>query len=111
MLRMGQAEMNVQKPKHPSVILLAHRITCCCPRPQGQLYVSTLSELVEVPVANCTNYQSCGECILSRDPYCGWNGRQCVDIRSAPANKYELVCSVMCHLSLNYFMNCKYMDR
>ncbi|XP_037538815.1 sema domain, immunoglobulin domain (Ig), transmembrane domain (TM) and short cytoplasmic domain, (semaphorin) 4Ba [Nematolebias whitei] len=54
---------------------------------KGQLYVSTLSELVEVPVANCTNYQSCGECILSRDPYCGWNGRQCVDIRSAPANK------------------------
>ncbi|XP_013858996.1 sema domain, immunoglobulin domain (Ig), transmembrane domain (TM) and short cytoplasmic domain, (semaphorin) 4Ba [Austrofundulus limnaeus] len=54
---------------------------------KGRLYVSSLSELVEVPVSNCTNYQSCGECILSRDPYCAWNGRQCVDIRSAPANK------------------------
>ncbi|XP_017261688.1 sema domain, immunoglobulin domain (Ig), transmembrane domain (TM) and short cytoplasmic domain, (semaphorin) 4Ba [Kryptolebias marmoratus] len=54
---------------------------------KGQLYVSSLSELVEVPVANCSNYQSCGECILSRDPYCAWNGKQCVDIRTAPAKK------------------------
>uniref|UniRef100_A0A673CH00 Semaphorin-4B-like n=1 Tax=Sphaeramia orbicularis TaxID=375764 RepID=A0A673CH00_9TELE len=44
---------------------------------KGRLYVSSFSELVEVPVANCSNYQSCGECILSRDPYCAWNGRQC----------------------------------
>uniref|UniRef100_A0A3P8TK21 Sema domain-containing protein n=1 Tax=Amphiprion percula TaxID=161767 RepID=A0A3P8TK21_AMPPE len=51
---------------------------------KGRLYVSSFSELVEVPVANCTNYQSCGECILSRDPYCGWNGRQCVDVRRSP---------------------------
>ncbi|XP_061678029.1 semaphorin-4B-like isoform X3 [Syngnathoides biaculeatus] len=51
---------------------------------RGLLYVSTFSELVEVPLANCTNYQSCGECVLSRDPYCAWNGRQCVDVRQAP---------------------------
>lgn len=57
---------------------------------QGQLYVSSFSELVEVPVANCTNYQSCGECILSRDPYCAWNGRHCVDIRQN-LNKYAPV--------------------
>ncbi|XP_077424268.1 semaphorin-4B-like [Vanacampus margaritifer] len=51
---------------------------------KGLLYVSTFSELVEVPLANCTNYPSCGECVLSRDPYCAWNGRQCVDVRRAP---------------------------
>ncbi|XP_051238196.1 sema domain, immunoglobulin domain (Ig), transmembrane domain (TM) and short cytoplasmic domain, (semaphorin) 4Ba [Dicentrarchus labrax] len=57
---------------------------------KGQLYVSSFSELVEVPVANCTNYQSCGECILSRDPYCAWNGRQCVDVRQAtPSNAWQ----------------------
>uniref|UniRef100_A0A3Q4HYG1 Sema domain-containing protein n=1 Tax=Neolamprologus brichardi TaxID=32507 RepID=A0A3Q4HYG1_NEOBR len=55
---------------------------------KGQLYVSSFSELVEVSVANCTNYQSCGECILSRDPYCAWNGKQCVDVRRATPNKY-----------------------
>uniref|UniRef100_I3KD98 Semaphorin-4B n=1 Tax=Oreochromis niloticus TaxID=8128 RepID=I3KD98_ORENI len=53
---------------------------------KGQLYVSSFSELVEVSVANCTNYQSCGECILSRDPYCAWNGKQCVDVRRATPN-------------------------
>ncbi|XP_024138538.1 sema domain, immunoglobulin domain (Ig), transmembrane domain (TM) and short cytoplasmic domain, (semaphorin) 4Ba [Oryzias melastigma] len=57
---------------------------------RGHLYVSSLSELVEVPVANCTNYQSCGECVLSRDPYCTWNGRQCTDIRQAPASNSGL---------------------
>ncbi|CAL8324956.1 unnamed protein product [Gadus morhua 'NCC'] len=51
---------------------------------KGLLYVSTLSGLVEVPVANCSNYQSCGECVLSRDPYCAWTGRQCMDIRQVP---------------------------
>lgn len=64
--------------------------------PQGQLYVSSFSELVEVPVANCTNYQSCGECILSRDPYCAWNGRQCVDIRQASPSKYASPCTISC---------------
>uniref|UniRef100_A0A3Q1C833 Sema domain-containing protein n=1 Tax=Amphiprion ocellaris TaxID=80972 RepID=A0A3Q1C833_AMPOC len=62
---------------------------------KGRLYVSSFSELVEVPVANCTNYQSCGECILSRDPYCGWNGRQCVDVRRSPPSKYVSLCTII----------------
>uniref|UniRef100_A0A671XDY2 Sema domain-containing protein n=1 Tax=Sparus aurata TaxID=8175 RepID=A0A671XDY2_SPAAU len=67
---------------------------------KGQLYVSSFSELVEVPVANCTNYQSCGECILSRDPYCAWNGRQCVDVRQAPPKKYAVYTAVLQSLPL-----------
>uniref|UniRef100_A0A3P9D6A3 Sema domain-containing protein n=1 Tax=Maylandia zebra TaxID=106582 RepID=A0A3P9D6A3_9CICH len=59
-----------------------------------KLYVSSFSELVEVSVANCTNYQSCGECILSRDPYCAWNGKQCVDVRRATPNKYVSRCTI-----------------
>lgn len=51
---------------------------------KGLLYVSSYSELAEVPVANCSNYASCGECVLSRDPYCAWAGRQCLDVRHAP---------------------------
>ncbi|XP_064169859.1 sema domain, immunoglobulin domain (Ig), transmembrane domain (TM) and short cytoplasmic domain, (semaphorin) 4Ba [Anguilla rostrata] len=51
---------------------------------KGLLYVSSYSGLVEVPVANCSNYGSCGECVLSRDPYCAWTGRLCQDIREAP---------------------------
>ncbi|XP_029523839.2 semaphorin-4B [Oncorhynchus nerka] len=48
---------------------------------KGLLFVSSYSGLVEVPVANCSNYQSCGECVLSRDPYCAWEGRQCLNVR------------------------------
>ncbi|KAJ8417524.1 hypothetical protein AAFF_G00223670 [Aldrovandia affinis] len=51
---------------------------------KGVLYVSSYSGLVQVPVANCSNYGSCGECVLSRDPYCAWAGRHCLDVRGAP---------------------------
>ncbi|XP_063053578.1 sema domain, immunoglobulin domain (Ig), transmembrane domain (TM) and short cytoplasmic domain, (semaphorin) 4Ba [Engraulis encrasicolus] len=57
---------------------------------KGLLYVSSFSGLAEVAVANCSNYPSCGECILSRDPYCAWTGKQCMDIRQAsPGSKWQ----------------------
>uniref|UniRef100_A0A3B3VY45 Sema domain-containing protein n=1 Tax=Poecilia latipinna TaxID=48699 RepID=A0A3B3VY45_9TELE len=68
---------------------------------KGRLYVSSLSELVEVPLANCTNYQSCGECILSRDPYCVWNKGQCVDIRRAPSIIIQIA-----QLATSFFLLC-----
>ncbi|XP_062998835.1 semaphorin-4B [Elgaria multicarinata webbii] len=45
---------------------------------QGLLYAASYTALVQVPVANCSLYQSCGECILSRDPYCAWSGDACL---------------------------------
>lgn len=57
---------------------------------QGLLFVSSNSGLVEVPVANCSNYLSCGECVLSRDPYCAWTGRLCRDVRMAPPDRWEI---------------------
>lgn len=55
---------------------------------KGLLFISSYSGLVELPVANCSNYQSCGECVLSRDPYCGWTRGQCVDVRQfSPKSK------------------------
>ncbi|XP_019935733.1 semaphorin-4B [Paralichthys olivaceus] len=55
---------------------------------RGLLFVSSYSGLVEVPVANCSNYVSCGECVLSRDPYCAWTGRLCRDVRMAPPDSH-----------------------
>ncbi|XP_029944283.1 semaphorin-4B [Salarias fasciatus] len=55
---------------------------------RGLLFVSSYSGLVEVPVANCSNYLSCGECVLSRDPYCAWTGRLCRDVRMAPPDSH-----------------------
>ncbi|XP_039992333.1 semaphorin-7A-like [Xiphias gladius] len=43
-----------------------------------KLYVESRSELIQLDVANCAKYgDSCEECVLARDPYCGWNGTHC----------------------------------
>ncbi|KAJ8415412.1 hypothetical protein AAFF_G00423920 [Aldrovandia affinis] len=46
------------------------------------LYVGSSSEVLQLPLANCSRYQSSPDCLLSRDPYCGWDseGRACVRI-------------------------------
>ncbi|KAM4677004.1 semaphorin-4B [Discoglossus pictus] len=44
---------------------------------KGLIYVSSRSMVVQIPVSNCSMYRSCGECILSRDPYCAWGRRGC----------------------------------
>ncbi|XP_072134394.1 sema domain, immunoglobulin domain (Ig), transmembrane domain (TM) and short cytoplasmic domain, (semaphorin) 4Ba [Mobula birostris] len=48
---------------------------------QGMLYASSYTGVVQLSVSNCTIYQSCGECILARDPYCAWDTNRCRDIR------------------------------
>ncbi|XP_030614097.1 semaphorin-7A-like isoform X2 [Archocentrus centrarchus] len=43
-----------------------------------KLYVTSDSELVQLDAKNCDHYgNTCQDCILSRDPYCGWNGSHC----------------------------------
>ncbi|KAG9334368.1 hypothetical protein JZ751_008187 [Albula glossodonta] len=37
------------------------------------LYVGSRSEILQLPLANCSRYQSSPDCLLSRDPYCGWD--------------------------------------
>uniref|UniRef100_A0A3B3Z8Q8 Sema domain-containing protein n=1 Tax=Periophthalmus magnuspinnatus TaxID=409849 RepID=A0A3B3Z8Q8_9GOBI len=37
------------------------------------LYIASRTELAQMDVANCQGYgNSCEECIMARDPYCGW---------------------------------------
>ncbi|XP_063335598.1 semaphorin-7A isoform X2 [Pelmatolapia mariae] len=44
-----------------------------------KLYVNSGSQLVQLDVADCSQYgDTCQDCMLSRDPYCGWNGTQCI---------------------------------
>ncbi|XP_072236246.1 semaphorin-7A [Leuresthes tenuis] len=44
----------------------------------GKLYVNLRSELVQLDVTNCALYgNTCEECVLSRDPHCGWNNKIC----------------------------------
>ncbi|XP_027775654.2 semaphorin-4B [Marmota flaviventris] len=44
---------------------------------RGLLYAASHSGVVQVPVANCSLYRSCGDCLLARDPYCAWSGSNC----------------------------------
>ncbi|XP_051246669.1 semaphorin-4A isoform X1 [Dicentrarchus labrax] len=48
--------------------------------PKGMLYVGTSDGVVRVPTANCSFYWTCPQCVLARDPFCGWDpaSRACV---------------------------------
>uniref|UniRef100_A0A8C1G318 Sema domain-containing protein n=1 Tax=Cyprinus carpio TaxID=7962 RepID=A0A8C1G318_CYPCA len=74
---------------------------------KGLLFVSSYSGLVEIPLANCSNYQSCGECVLSRDPYCAWTGKQCSNIKYALTKRlvhfYYLLQHPIIGLQLDFF--------
>lgn len=45
-----------------------------------QLYAGSDSGVVQVPLATCDRSSTCMDCVLSRDPYCGWDksSQKCV---------------------------------
>ncbi|XP_033871856.2 semaphorin-4F [Acipenser ruthenus] len=43
---------------------------------QDSLYVGSSSTVVKLPLANCSQYSSCQDCVLARDPLCGWDTSQ-----------------------------------
>ncbi|KAM9715478.1 semaphorin-4G isoform 2-T2 [Menidia menidia] len=49
---------------------------------QRSIYVGSHSGLVQVPMSACQRYTSCYDCVFARDPFCGWDGRACVEIAS-----------------------------
>ncbi|XP_008296859.1 semaphorin-4B [Stegastes partitus] len=40
---------------------------------KGVLYVGTSEGVTAVPVASCSIYRTCNQCVLARDPLCGWS--------------------------------------
>ncbi|XP_056126316.1 semaphorin-7A [Rhinichthys klamathensis goyatoka] len=45
---------------------------------EKRLFVSSSNEVVQIDLLACSVYgDECTDCLLSRDPYCGWNGLQC----------------------------------
>ncbi|KAK2845197.1 hypothetical protein Q5P01_011856 [Channa striata] len=53
---------------------------------KGVLYVGTAEGVTAVPVANCSAYRSCSQCVLARDPLCGWSPTRgtCTGVDSSP---------------------------
>ncbi|XP_068130980.1 semaphorin-4C-like [Hyperolius riggenbachi] len=37
------------------------------------LFAGSPSGLVQLPLADCSKYRSCADCVLARDPFCAWN--------------------------------------
>ncbi|XP_023820257.1 semaphorin-4B-like isoform X1 [Oryzias latipes] len=40
---------------------------------KGILYVGTSEGVTAVPLATCSAHRTCSQCVLSRDPLCGWS--------------------------------------
>ncbi|XP_059909342.1 semaphorin-4A-like [Gadus macrocephalus] len=40
---------------------------------KGVVYVGWSGGVTAVPLASCSSYQSCGQCVLAQDPFCSWD--------------------------------------
>ncbi|MBN3300343.1 SEM4A protein, partial [Amia calva] len=49
---------------------------------KGVVFVGSSEGVFQVPVSNCSFYWSCADCILARDPFCGWDPvkKVCADV-------------------------------
>ncbi|KAM9439684.1 semaphorin-4E-like [Clarias gariepinus] len=59
----------------------------------GQLYAGSEVAAVQMPLSACGHYTSCMDCVLARDPYCGWDliSNSCVAINSLHPNTHSQV--------------------
>ncbi|GAA6082863.1 semaphorin-4E-like, partial [Tachysurus ichikawai] len=49
----------------------------------GQLYTGSEEATVQMSLSTCDHYASCMDCVLDRDPYCGWDlsTERCIAIK------------------------------
>uniref|UniRef100_A0A452HDX0 Sema domain-containing protein n=1 Tax=Gopherus agassizii TaxID=38772 RepID=A0A452HDX0_9SAUR len=70
--------LEIQPFQQPAPILamtLDHR--------RAKLYVSSPTEVVQVPMDMCEVYHgSCESCVMAKDPYCGWADGKCVSVKT-----------------------------
>ncbi|KAL4624802.1 semaphorin-4A-like [Arapaima gigas] len=55
---------------------------------KGVVFVGSSEGVAQVPVFNCSFYWSCAECVLARDPFCGWDhsSRACIHVSNGSHN-------------------------
>ncbi|XP_073690236.1 semaphorin-4G [Garra rufa] len=49
---------------------------------QMSVYVGSPTSVVQLPLSTCRRYSSCFDCVMARDPFCAWDGLECVEITS-----------------------------
>ncbi|KAM9439182.1 semaphorin-4E-like isoform 1-T2 [Clarias gariepinus] len=59
----------------------------------GQLYAGSDVAAVQMPLSSCDHYTSCMDCVLARDPFCGWDliSNSCVAINSIQPDTHSEV--------------------
>ncbi|XP_062843330.1 semaphorin-4E [Trichomycterus rosablanca] len=59
----------------------------------GQLYIGSEVAAVQMPLSFCGQYRSCVDCVLARDPYCGWDltANKCTDISNISSDTHSEV--------------------
>ncbi|XP_043999366.1 semaphorin-4E-like [Gambusia affinis] len=57
----------------------------------GQLYSTTRTAVVQLSVRDCSRYTSCIDCLIARDPYCGWNRRTGLCAAVAGASNLSMI--------------------
>ncbi|KAL6104410.1 uncharacterized protein ACO6RY_14147 [Pungitius sinensis] len=72
-------EVQLFEPPEPIKILKFSNVT-------GQLYAGSDYGAAQIPLATCRRSSSCMDCVLARDPYCGWDtvDRKCVFLSDSP---------------------------
>ncbi|XP_017277754.1 semaphorin-4E [Kryptolebias marmoratus] len=60
---------------------------------KGQIYAGADSGAAQIPLASCERSSSCVDCVLARDPYCGWDSTEekCVSVSSSPRKLIQSV--------------------
>uniref|UniRef100_A0A3P8W5Z6 Semaphorin-1A n=1 Tax=Cynoglossus semilaevis TaxID=244447 RepID=A0A3P8W5Z6_CYNSE len=59
-------EMELFQQQEPVKILKFSNVT-------RELYAGSNSGAAQIPLANCARSSTCMDCVLARDPYCGWD--------------------------------------
>uniref|UniRef100_A0A8C2BK23 Sema domain-containing protein n=1 Tax=Cyprinus carpio TaxID=7962 RepID=A0A8C2BK23_CYPCA len=51
---------------------------------KGAVLIGSSEGVISVPMSNCSYYWSCAECVLARDPFCGWDPvmKLCTDMHT-----------------------------
>lgn len=62
----------------------------------GFLYAGSEFGAVQMPLSNCSRYESCADCILARDPYCAWDfsAEHCSSVSSSASSSITVLQSL-----------------
>lgn len=53
---------------------------------QKLLFAGSRFQVAQLPLADCSRYQSCTDCVLARDPYCAWSRNASLCVRTEGLN-------------------------